>query len=193
MSKVFDEDAFTTRLRDQFMTMAAVFLRTGKFESAGLFRKPRSDVQMIFNLAIAGVKIEESLSALAGFADGEFIWPALPPRSILDDLNQVKISGGWSSKQPKPESVFELDDLGLRPVWHCVCMWRSGVSHSSRTDVRLLERTLGDWVRDVLIPVMAWARSSAIEAPAAYGIQLQAQQFAFKESVYYDEEPMWWA
>jgi len=191
MYEAFDELSFTEGLRDSLIPLAEKFIGSGNIESVGLIRKQKSDVQMFVNCTIAGVKLEEGLATLADFSSEKFRWPRLPPRSVLDDISQVKISGGWSSK---PLADFPVDAHGLREASHCNLLWRSGdADHRGRADVRMLDRTLSEWVFKVLVPMIGWARDAAIAAPRNYGIQLQAQQFVWKESVFYDEESMWWA
>lgn len=190
----FNEGVFTEALREHFLTLAKELIGTDSIESVGLLRDQHNDHRMLVTIGIAGVKLEEGLRTLANLAPADFRWPALPPRDVLDGLTALKMSAGWTSKEPRRSLVqTPLDACGLRPVTMCRFMWAKGHDGSTRADVNLLERSVAYWGKEFLLPKCPWAYKAAAAAPSSYGIQMQAQKFALKESVYYDDETMWWA
>jgi len=190
----FKEGLFTEALREHFLTLAKELISTDSIESVGLIREQHADYRMLVNIMIAGVKLEEGLRTLAKLAPADFRWPALPPQDVLNGLTVLKMSAGWTSKEPQRDFVqMPLDANGLRPLTMCRFMWPKGHDGWKRADVKLFERTVACWGEEYLLPLCPWAYEAAIAAPSSYGIKMQAQKFFLKESVYYDDEAMWWA
>jgi len=193
-STAFDPVFFSQQLRDRFIAVAKPFMQTECIESAGLILDRQRGYMMLFTLAIAGVKMEEGLRELARFAPADFTWPAYPPRHVLEKLTSIKMSAGWTTKPPRGDpAVHTFDEHGLRPTATCHLIWQKGFEGSIRPDVLLLERTIGYWATDFLLPQCQWAYAAAVAAPDTYSILLKAQRYTLKQYINYEDQPLWWA